>query len=437
MKYKETLDYLYSQLPMFHRVGAAAYKANLGNTYAICRLLGNPENKFRSIHVAGTNGKGSSSHMLAAVLQAAGYKTGLYTSPHLKDFRERIRINGKPVPQKKVTEFVRAYRRDFEKIRPSFFEWTVGLAFSHFAEEEVDVAVIEVGLGGRLDSTNVITPLASLITNISFDHMALLGDTLPRIAAEKAGIIKPGIPVIVSQEQRGIKNVFTAAAKKNKATLEFASRSFVPRSARYSARKGVTEYTFETKEGLVKIASDLTGTYQAVNMAGVLATIRAVASELPVTTKAIGRGLRHVKKLTGLRGRWEVIGKRPRIICDTGHNEDGIRQVLACVDREYAARSVRGRLHAVLGAVNDKDMDRVFSLVKKNRHFAGAAYYFCKPGIPRGMDAAHLQQTAKKHKLEGRSFGSVRRALQAARKAARPRELVFVGGSTFTVAEVL
>lgn len=437
MTYKQTLDYLYGQLPMFHRVGAAAYKANLDNTLAICRLLGNPENKFRSVHVGGTNGKGSSSHMLAAVFQAAGYKTGLYTSPHLKDFRERIKINGKAIARAKVTSFVEAHRNEFDRIRPSFFEWTVGLAFSHFAEQKVDIAVIEVGLGGRLDSTNVIRPLASLITNIGYDHMSLLGNTLPKIAYEKAGIIKTGVPVILSQRQRSVAHIFAEHAGRKKAPLVFAEQVFRPISSKYLATKGVTEYTFEQDKREIKLYSDMSGTYQSANMAGVLATLKVVQHDLPVSEAAVAAGLKNIQKLTGLRGRWEVISKKPRVICDTGHNEDGIREVVACVQREYDSRIVKGRLHVVFGVVNDKDTAKIFAILCNNQHFKGAEFYFCKPAIPRGTDAQILFESAAKYKLSGHVYGSVKKALAAARKAARAGELVFVGGSTFTVAEAL
>lgn len=422
---------------MFHRIGAAAYKADLTNTIAICKLLGHPETRFRSIHVAGTNGKGSSSHMLAAIFQAAGYKTGLYTSPHLKDFRERIKINGKPIAQAKVIRFVKEQRSAFDRIKPSFFEWTVGLAFSHFAEQEVDIAVIEVGLGGRLDSTNVIKPLASLITNIGYDHMALLGHTLEQIAGEKAGIIKTGVPVIISQRQRRVARVFEEGARRKNAPLVFAEQLFRPVISAYSPAKKLTEYTFGADKREIKVLSDMSGTYQSANISGVLAAIEALRPVLPVSAAAVATGLKHVQKLTGLRGRWEILSKRPRVICDTGHNEAGIREVAACVEREYRSRIVRGRLHVVFGVVNDKDPGKLFAILRKSRHFRGAAFYFCKPAIPRGMNAQVLLDSAIKNKLGGQVYASVRKALAAAKRAARPGELVFVGGSTFTVAEIL
>lgn len=437
MTYPQTLDYLYRQLPMFHRIGAAAYKANLENTLAICKLLGNPENKFKTIHVAGTNGKGSCSHMLAAVFQQAGYKTGLYTSPHLKDFRERIKINGKQISPKKIISFVKEHRSAFEKIEPSFFEWTVGLAFDHFAKEKVDIAIIEVGLGGRLDSTNVIEPLASLITNIGYDHTALLGNSLKKIAAEKAGIIKPQIPVVISETQQEIKNIFIRKAKKNKSPLVFADQLFKHLGEYYSPGQNTSRHTYLRQGKKLEIQCDLAGTYQKNNIGGVLAVLDLVREELPLTQKVLLTGLKIIKDLTGLRGRWEVLSKKPRVICDTGHNTEGIKEVLKCVDREYKQGTVSGKLHVVFGAVNDKDLTQIFSLLKKDKHFARAAYYFCKPGIPRGMETAILIETAQKFKLTGKPYSSVKTALKGAKKAARARELIFVGGSTFTVAEVV
>jgi dihydrofolate synthase/folylpolyglutamate synthase len=437
MNYKETLDYLYSQLPMFHRIGAAAYKADLTNTVAVCDLLGNPEKKFKSIHVAGTNGKGSSSHMLASILQQAGYKTGLYTSPHLKDFRERVKINGKEISKKYVQNFVAKYRDDFEKIQPSFFEWTVGLAFSYFTEKKVDIAIIEVGLGGRLDSTNVINPLASLITNISYDHANLLGDTLEKIAGEKAGIIKPGVPVVISQTQNNVKKVFTQKAKECGSRIIFADRNYGHTKAVYDPSKNLTTHSFHHGNKKLSVSCDLPGTYQQYNLAGVLQCIEMIREEFPVKEKTLLKALREVKKTTGLHGRWEQISKKPRVICDTGHNTDGIRQVLQCVEREYKTRLVKGQLHVVFGAVSDKDLSGIFSLLKKDPRFSKAAYYFCKPAIPRGMEADLLQQTAAAFGLKGNTYPFVKSALTGAKRQAKPGELIFVGGSTFTVAEAL
>ena len=437
MNYKQTLDYLYTQLPMFQRIGAAAYKADLNNTLAICKLLHNPENKFKSIHVAGTNGKGSTSHMLAAVFQQAGYKTGLYTSPHLKDFRERIKINGKEIPKKYVTNFVEKHKNDFEKIEPSFFEWTVGLAFNYFAEEKVDISIIEVGLGGRLDSTNVITPLASIITNISFDHTNLLGNTLPKIAKEKAGIIKPNIPVVISQRQGVVKKVFLEKADVSKSKIYFANDIFIHQKENYQPNKSLTKHSYKRGKKVISVLSDLPGTYQQYNIAGVLAALDIVKTEFKIKNTQIAKALANVKKLTGLHGRWEMLNNHPRVIADTGHNKDGILQVIECVNREYQSKTVNGKMHVVFGVVNDKDVTDIFKLLKTNKHFANAIYYFCKPNIPRGMDLDVLHQAANQQNIKGKTYPSIKDALRAAKKIAKANELIFVGGSTFTVAEVV
>ncbi len=437
MNYKQTLDYLYEQLPMFHRIGAAAYKANLNNTISMCKLLQNPENKFKSIHVAGTNGKGSSSHMLAAVFQQAGYKTGLYTSPHLKDFRERIKINGKEIPKKYVFDFVNKYKTDFEKIRPSFFEWTVGLAFNYFAEEKVDIAIIEVGLGGRLDSTNVIKPLVSLITNISYDHTNLLGNSLKKIATEKAGIIKHNVPVVISETQKEVKDIFHKKAKQNNSKIYFSDTIFSSEEEFYFPKKKFTTHKYFHKKNTQTISCDLPGTYQKQNIGGVLTVLNLLKNKFKITDLHISKALQNVKKLTALHGRWELINKSPRIICDTGHNTDGIKEVIHCVEREFESGIVKDKLHVVFGAVNDKDLTEIFSLFKKNKHFSKAAYYFCKPNIPRGMETAILLENAHKYNLQGRTYPSVRKALTTAKNEANSCDLIFVGGSTFTVAEVI
>jgi dihydrofolate synthase/folylpolyglutamate synthase len=438
MNYKQTLDYLYTQLPMFQRVGAAAYKADLNNTLAICKLLHNPENKFKSIHVAGTNGKGSTSHMLAAVFQQAGYKTGLYTSPHLKDFRERIKIDGKEIPKKYITEFVEKHKTGFEKIEPSFFEWTVGLAFNYFAEQKVDIAIIEVGLGGRLDSTNVVKPLLSLITNISYDHTNLLGNTLPKIAKEKAGIIKPKVPVVISQTQQAtVKKVFTEKAKVCKSKIYFADDIFIHQEENYLPKKSLTKHLYKSGKEFISVVSDLPGTYQRYNIAGVLTALDILKHEFKIRDKHIAKALCNVKKLTGLHGRWELLNKHPRVIADTGHNKDGIMQVMECVNREFQSKMVKGKLHIVFGAVNDKDVSNIFALLKTNRRFATAVYYLCKPNIPRGMELDVLFKAAKQQGLKGKIYPSIIEALYIAKKTAKANELVFVGGSTFTVAEVI
>jgi dihydrofolate synthase/folylpolyglutamate synthase len=437
MNYKQTLDYLYAQLPMFQRIGAAAYKADLNNTLAICKLLNNPENKFKSIHVAGTNGKGSTSHMLAAVFQQAGYKTGLYTSPHLKDFRERIKINGKEIPKKYITEFVEKHKTDFDKIEPSFFEWTVGLAFNYFAEQKVDIAIIEVGLGGRLDSTNVVKPLLSLITNISYDHTNLLGNTLPKIAKEKAGIIKPKVPVVISETQTTVKKVFIEKAKTCTSKIYFADTIFTHQKENYLPEKSLTKHSYKKGKEIISVLSDLPGTYQRYNIAGVLTALDILKHDFKIKDKHITKALSTVKKLTGLHGRWELLNKHPHVIADTGHNKDGILQVMECVNREFQSKTVSGKLHVVFGAVNDKDVTNIFALLKTNKHFATATYYFCKPNIPRGMELDVLYKAALQKDLKGKIYPSIKEALRAAKKTAKANELVFVGGSTFTVAEVI
>lgn len=428
MTYKQTLEYLFAKLPMYQRVGAAAYKANLDNTIAICAALGNPEKKLKCIHIAGTNGKGSSSHMLAAILQQAGYKTGLYTSPHLTDFRERIKVNGKMIPQAEVVKFVEAYKEPFEKIEPSFFEWTVGLAFDHFVKEEVDIAVIEVGLGGRLDSTNVINPVACLITNIGMDHMNLLGDTLQKIAAEKAGIIKARVPVVISQTQLEVISVFNNTAKDLKAPVEFADKNFKIQSYEYKA-DALTVTVLNKKINQSNVYElDLRGSYQLKNLQGVLNMVDVLRSKgFMIEEKEVSNALKQVQKMTGLRGRWQTLSEKPLVIADTGHNEDGIKEVM-----ENLKRYPFNKLHIVLGMVNDKELGKILKLFPKD-----AIYYFCKASIPRALDEHELSALAKKAGLIGATFKTVPEALAKAKKQAKVKDLIFVGGSTFTVADAL
>jgi dihydrofolate synthase/folylpolyglutamate synthase len=419
MNYKEVLQYLYSSFPVYQQIGALAYKADLKNTITICKLLGNPENKFRSVHIAGTNGKGSVSHMLAAVLQSAGYKTGLFTSPHLKDFRERIRINGKMIPKKSVTGFVLKHKAQFEKIKPSFFEWTTGLAFDHFAKEKVDIAIIETGLGGRLDSTNVITPLLSIITNISYDHQNILGDTLEAIAKEKAGIIKKNGVVIISETH--------------------ASDEFIPTKEGLSLTKKIFEKKAEEEEALLLFTEDhisgikdieygLKGSYQKKNIPTVI-----LASEVlhqlgfKIDSKAVAKGLKEVVRLTGLRGRWETLSQKPLIIADIAHNEAGISEVFT-----HAKEIPHEKLHVVFGTVNDKDLNRILLLLPKK-----AIYYFCKADIPRALDASVLKAAASKHDLNGKVYKSVKDAFTSAKKNAMSKDFILVTGSAFVVAEVI
>lgn len=405
MNYPETLDYLFSQLPMYQRVGNAAYKANLDNTYRLSEILNHPEKQFKSVHIAGTNGKGSTSHMLAAVLQEAGYKVGLYTSPHLKDFRERIKINGEMISENDVIDFVKEYKHEFEKIQLSFFEWTVGLSFHYFAKQKVDIAIVETGLGGRLDSTNIVTPEVAVITNISMDHTQFLGDTLTKIAAEKAGIIKSTIPIVIGETQAEIKPVFIEKAKQLNASIQFAD------------------------EGLIQeYESDLKGAYQQKNKKTVVATIQVLQTlGWKIAENHIKKGLLNVVKNTGLMGRWQVLSKQPFTVCDTGHNEAGIKLILAQINQQSFEK-----LHFVLGVVNDKDIANILQLLPKN-----ATYYFCQAKIPRALEVDILAEKATAVGLSGTAFPTVEAAYQAAQKNATAQDMIFIGGSTFVVAEVV
>jgi len=438
MNYQETIQYLYTQLPMFTRDGASAFKKDLTNTLELCKRLGNPQYQFKSVHIAGTNGKGSTSHMLAAILQTAGYKTGLYTSPHLKDFRERIRVNGQMISEQTVIDFVADHHIDFDEIAPSFFEMTVAFAFDVFAKERVDIAIVEVGLGGRLDSTNVITPLLSVITNIGWDHMNMLGDTLQLIASEKAGIIKSGIPVIVGEHQPEIAQIFIDKAQQENSSITFASDEWtIEGKSKVEGQKSKIQDQFEhinlsiTQNSKLKTQNlklDLTGTYQLKNLKTVLAAVEELRRQgFTITDDHIATALRQVKTLTGLHGRWEVLNIQPLTICDTGHNPDGIQEVvknIAAVDYHH--------LHFVIGMVNDKDITKVLPMLPND-----ASYYFCKPDIPRGLEAETLKQQAEGFGLQGSAYPSVKAALQSAQQQARDNDLVFVGGSTFVVAEVV
>ncbi|MFZ5972597.1 MAG: bifunctional folylpolyglutamate synthase/dihydrofolate synthase [Bacteroidota bacterium] len=419
--YSEVLHYLYSHLPMFQRVGAVAYKKDLTNTLRLCEALGNPQHKFKSIHIAGTNGKGSTSHLLASVLQEAGYKTGLYTSPHLKEFTERIRVNGQEVSRQFVVDFVNKTQQAIEEIKPSFFEVTVAMAFDYFARQSVDVAVVEVGLGGRLDSTNVITPLISVITNIGWDHMDLLGDTLPKIAFEKAGIIKPHVPVVVSERQEEVQHVFIERAQQQSAALFFASDQ-------YEATLHGHHLTIKKNKALLLEVDHfpLTGQYQQQNLPGVMQAIDFLQAQLPVSLHHLRAGLQKVVVNTSLKGRWQQLGTSPTVFCDTGHNEAGVRQVLQMIEKQSF-----DRLRIVWGMVRDKDHSKVLSLLPKD-----AIYYFCQARIPRAMPALELQQLAARFSLRGVVVEDVNDALARARNEAGARDFIFVGGSTFVVAEL-
>lgn len=425
--YTDTLDFLYAQLPMFTRIGAAAYKKDLNNIRAICEALGHPERKFKSVHIGGTNGKGSTSHMLAAILQTAGYKTGLHTSPHLKDFRERIRINGEMVSEQTVIDFVNQHADLFQQIAPSFFEATVAMTFEAFANAEVDIAVIEVGLGGRLDSTNIIDPLLSIITNIGFDHMDLLGNTLSAIAAEKAGIIKQNTPAIIGEFLPETKEVFTAKAKAENAPLYFAQEEWriIPQGKNEFL---VLEAQQISSGKTLQLELDLSGSYQLKNLPAVLLAVDELRKQgFEISDAHIQSALKQVKTLTGLQGRWQTLKTDPLVICDTGHNEDGIREVL-----QNISATPHHKLHMVWGMVKDKDISKVLSMLPTS-----AQYYFCQPAIPRAKPVNELEPEASLFGLNGNAYQTVKEAYEAALNKAAPGDLIFIGGSTFVVAEVL
>lgn len=426
MNYQETIDYLFNALPMFQRVGASAFKKDLSNTITLCSHLGNPERKFKSIHVAGTNGKGSTSHTLAAILQSAGFKTGLYTSPHLKSFTERVRVNGQEITELAVVDFVEANKAFLDELKPSFFEMTVALAFWYFAKEEVDIAIIEVGMGGRLDSTNVITPELSVITNIGWDHMQFLGESLPLIAGEKAGIIKPNIPVVVSQTQEETTSVFIQKAQENEAPIIFADQKF--RLEKVAATEpGLANYTVSKDGETYSLDYGLMGDYQIFNLPGILESVNQLRSKgWKISNEALEKGLKEVTQLTGLKGRWQILGEKPTVIADTGHNEPGIRAILSQL-KSYSF----DRLWMVLGMVQDKDISKILALLPKD-----ARYVFCQADLPRAMPAELLAEKAAEYSLKGEVISEVNQALQFARKNAGPNDLIFVGGSTFVVAEI-
>ncbi|CAH8285110.1 dihydrofolate synthase/folylpolyglutamate synthase [Mariniflexile fucanivorans] len=405
MTYQDTLNWMFSQLPMYQRQGQSAFRKDLSNTIKLAEELKHPEKGFRSIHVAGTNGKGSTSHMLASILQEAGYKVGLYTSPHLKDFRERIKINGKVVSKQFVTRFIKKHKLFFETNSLSFFEMTVGMAFEFFSKEKVDIAVIEVGMGGRLDSTNIIVPEVSVITNIGFDHTQYLGNTLEAIAFEKGGIIKPNIPVIIGETQTETTSVFSELAKKNNANIVFAD-----------------------KEKTESFTSDLTGIYQSKNIVTVVQTVKELQKKgFNISYENIKQGLLKVVKNTGLMGRWQTLQTNPKVVCDTGHNRDGLSYVMKQLSNEEF-----DALHIVFGVVNDKDLSSIIDLLPKK-----ATYYFCKPDIPRGLDANQLKITLNGCGLKGEAYESVNEAYKHALDKASSEDFIFIGGSTFVVAEII
>ena len=406
MTYQQTVEWMFQQLPMYQRVGSSAFKKDLSNTLKLAAHLGFPERDFKSVHVAGTNGKGSSSHMIASVLQEAGYNVGLYTSPHLKDYRERIRINGSYISEEAVIDFIQNNKTFFEAENLSFFEMSVGMAFWYFAKEKVDIAVVEVGMGGRLDSTNIIMPEVSLITNIGKDHTQFLGTTLPEIAGEKAGIIKENVPVIISEKHPETQEVFIKTAEERNAAIVFAEELKAPGH----------------------LSTDLLGSYQEKNIKGVRAVIRQLISQgWKISEEHLREGLKNVRKNTNLRGRWDILQEFPKVICDTAHNSDGLKYVFNQLEDETFEH-----LHFVFGVVNDKDLDEVLPIFPKR-----ATYYFCKPDVPRGLEAEKLMVKSIEFGLLGKVFNSVGEAYAAAIKAAGTKDLIFCGGSNFTVAEII
>ena len=430
MDYKETLNWLFSQLPMYQRIGKAAYKADLDTTIQLLDKLGNPQNKFKAIHIAGTNGKGSVAHMLASVLQEAGYKTGLYTSPHLKDFRERIKINGKMIPEDNVVSFVTNNKSLFEQLTPSFFEMTVAIAYDHFAGEKVDFAVLETGMGGRLDSTNICQPIISVVTNIGHDHMQFLGTELEEIAREKAGIFKKDVPVVIGEKQVVVSEVFEDAAKANNTSIVYADDHFEVKPIHRRDKNHLYYDVWYNNELYIEnLASPLLAKYQRKNLATAMQVIELLNDweVISVSRKTIAEGVEGTIENTNLSGRWQILSHNPLTICDTGHNPEGIQAVV-----EQIHETSFDHLHFVFGMVQDKNPDSLLFQLPKD-----ATYYFCKADIPRGMDAEELKQHAFKAGLRGNAYSSVREALNVAVNNAGVNDLVFIGGSTFVVAEII
>ena len=400
MDYKRSVEYLFQRLPMYQRSGIAAYKKDIGNIIKACKILNNPQKKIKTIHIAGTNGKGSTAHMLASILQEAGYKTGLYTSPHLKDFRERIKINGEIIDKKYIINFIKENQLEFEKINMSFFEFTVAMAFNYFTESKVDIAIIETGLGGRLDSTNIINPELSIITNIGLDHTNLLGNTIEKIAFEKAGIIKKNTPIIIGRKQDKTKEIFKSIAKEKNAKLYY-------------------------NDNPKNITTDVKGDYQNENIGTAIKAIEVL--NWNISNEQINKGINNIIKNTGLEGRWQKLSENPLTICDVGHNEDGIKNILRQIEKTKF-----NKLHFIFGSVNDKVLTNVFKLLPKK-----AKYYFCAAKIDRALQTNILKQRAEEFNLYGDEFSSVNQAYINAKENASKDDLIFIGGSTFIVAEVL
>lgn len=428
MNYKEAIKWLFDQLPIFQRVGKQAFKKNLGNITALCTHLGQPQAQLKSVHIAGTNGKGSTAHILAAILQTAGYKVGLYTSPHYRDFRERIKVNGEYISEQQVASFVTNNKSYFEALKPSFFEMTVAMAFNHFHQEQVDIAVIETGLGGRLDSTNILKPLLSIITNIGMDHEAMLGNTLPLIAEEKAGIIKKNTPVLIGETHPETAPVFIQKAAEENAPITFVDQVLQAKKIAQKHRVVTYEISSETYPLNIKqLDLDLIGNYQQHNLKNALVATQFLRKQFNISNKQIKTACANVQGIVKILGRWQIMAESPLTICDSGHNEHGLKyvaQALQELDKE--------QLHFIFGTVSDKDLAKVLTILPQD-----AIYYFCKANIPRGLDAKTLQIEAKKFGLDGKSFDSVKEAFEAANTAASKKDCIFVGGSIFVVAEVI
>jgi dihydrofolate synthase/folylpolyglutamate synthase len=429
MNYSQTLEFLYSQLPAYHRIGKAAYKNDLHNSLALDEYLGRPHSGYRTIHVAGTNGKGSVSHMIASVLMEAGFRTGLYTSPHLKDFRERIKVNGKMIPKRAVNGFVERHSAFLRSLEPSFFEMTVAMAFDYFADAGVDLAVIEAGLGGRLDSTNIINPVLAIITNIGHDHMDLLGDTLEKIAGEKAGIIKQGVPVVVGETMKETKDVFIRKAEEKDSKIFFADQNYscVLGDPGYQTGKRIYIVRDKISGRSIKGEIGLEGDYQVKNIQTVFQAFRVLREVINNDDKIIQHGILKVVANTGLLGRWQIMARKPLIICDTGHNKEGLEYVV-----NQLAKIKNNRLHIVLGFVSDKDLSAVLPLFPEK-----ATYYFTKASVPRALDEKILMAEAASWNLKGTCFPDVQSAVRAARANASDSDLIFIGGSTFVVADAI
>lgn len=430
MNYQQTLDYLYQQLPMFQRIGSAAYKKDLTNTLALCQYLNNPQNQLTTIHIGGTNGKGTLTHALGAVFQATGKKVGLYTSPHYKDFRERIKINGQYISEQAVVDFVQKIKPESERIQPSFFELTVAMAFDYFVQQQVDIAIIEVGLGGRLDSTNVITPILSVITNISYDHTDMLGETLALIAGEKAGIIKPNVPVVIGETLPETQTVFVQKATEQNAPIVFADQQMqVANVQQQLSNMCVDVLDYKGNVLFKQLKTDLTGNYQQKNIITLLQAIQVLNNMgFNLGADVVSKALQQVRPLTNFMGRWQVLNtQNPLVIADSAHNEAGITEAMWQLQQ-----LPKTHLHLVMGFVKDKDLGKILPLLPTT-----ATYYFCKANIPRGLPAADLQQMAYQYGLQGNAYNSVADAYQAALKQAATTDLVYIGGSIFVLAEIL